>query len=260
MLSFYNKCNTIFMTKKGDIMKNKKMKNWVKLLIGLLSILVLFVIALLIYASDPYEVQDEMYDQIELLDTSDITFYEDGDEISLTVSNPINNIIFIPGGLVEPESYEYLAYLLAQAGNNVTIYKPLLNLAILTPNKAIKFIDDDLNNIVIGHSLGGIVASGLASENEEINQVILLGSYAQYDCTEKDVLIISAEFDIAMDLEAKEEAEINLPSDYTEMLIEDGNHAQFGWYGPQDGDGEANITTLEQQTITFNYIIDFITD
>lgn len=241
-------------------MKNKRWKNLFKVLIGILSILVIFVIALLIYSRNPYEAQAEMYEQIEALDTLDITFYEDSDEISLTVENPVNNIIFVPGGLVEPESYEYLAYLLAQAGNNVTIYKPLLNLAILTPNMASKFIDDDLNNIIIGHSLGGIVASNIASENEEISQVILLGSYANYDCTDKEVLIISAEFDIAMNLENKEEAEVNLPSDFEEEVIVGGNHAQFGWYGPQDGDGEATISTIDQQLITYNLIIDFITE
>lgn len=247
------------MNEKGEFMKKKKMKNRVKLLLGFLSVLVVFTIALLIYSSNPYEALDEMSVQIDLLDTNGITVYEDNDELSLTVENPLNNIIFIPGGLVEPDSYEYLAYLLAQAGNNVTIVKPLLNLAILIPNAAAKFIDEDLNNIVIGHSLGGIVASNVASENEEITQLIVLGSYAYSDVTDKEVLIISAEFDIAMNQEAKTKAEDNLPSDFEEYLILGGNHAQFGWYGVQKGDGVATISTLEQQLLTFNLIIEFIT-
>lgn len=248
------------MTEKGGFMKKKKLNNWLKLLLGLLSVLLVFTVALLIYSSNPYEALDEMTVQIDLLDTEGITAYEDGDEIRLTVENPLNNIIFIPGGLVEPDSYEYLAYLLAQAGNNVTIVKPLLNLAILTPNAAAKFLSDDLNNIVIGHSLGGIVASNVASENDDITQLIVLGSYAYSDVTDKEVLIISAEFDIAMDQDAKTEAEENLPDDFEEYLILGGNHAQFGWYGEQKGDGVATISTLEQQLLTFNLIIDFITE
>jgi hypothetical protein len=32
-------------------------------------------------------------------------------------------------------------------------------------------------------------------------------------------------------------------------LIEGGNHAQFGYYGKQSGDGFASITKEEQQSI-----------
>ena len=31
------------------------------------------------------------------------------------------------------------------------------------------------------------------------------------------------------------------------VAIEGGNHAQFGWYGPQSGDGTATISREEQQ-------------
>jgi hypothetical protein len=37
-----------------------------------------------------------------------------------------------------------------------------------------------------------------------------------------------------------------------------GNHGQFGWYGPQSGDGEATIDTKTQQDIIITQIIDFI--
>ena len=38
-----------------------------------------------------------------------------------------------------------------------------------------------------------------------------------------------------------------LPTTTTWVPIEGGNHAQFGWYGPQAGDNEASITRSEQQ-------------
>jgi len=31
------------------------------------------------------------------------------------------------------------------------------------------------------------------------------------------------------------------------VVIKGGNHAQFGWYGPQPGDGVATISREEQQ-------------
>jgi len=38
-----------------------------------------------------------------------------------------------------------------------------------------------------------------------------------------------------------------LPADTTWVKIVGGNHAQFGWYGPQTGDNPATISRLEQQ-------------
>ena len=38
-----------------------------------------------------------------------------------------------------------------------------------------------------------------------------------------------------------------VPPAATFVPIEGGNHAQFGWYGPQQGDNEATITREEQQ-------------
>jgi len=40
------------------------------------------------------------------------------------------------------------------------------------------------------------------------------------------------------------------PQDYTEIVIEGGNHTQFGDYGTQEGDGVATISTQEQQEYT----------
>ena len=41
--------------------------------------------------------------------------------------------------------------------------------------------------------------------------------------------------------------ESNLPEDTTVLEIVGGNHAYYGNYGEQDGDGEATITREEQQ-------------
>ena len=48
--------------------------------------------------------------------------------------------------------------------------------------------------------------------------------------------------------------------DYTEnvLVIAGGNHAQFGNYGPQDGDPPADISAQEQQQIAIGAILDFI--
>ena len=78
-----------------------------RILIGIIAIIVILFIALFIYSRNPYTALEEMDDAIALVDDSNITYYEDRDEIRYSVDNPIKNIIFIPGGIVTTDSYKY---------------------------------------------------------------------------------------------------------------------------------------------------------
>ena len=49
-----------------------------------------------------------------------------------------------------------------------------------------------------------------------------------------------------------------MPANFTEFIIEGGNHGQFGSYGLQEGDGAATITPEQQWNITVNTILTFI--
>ncbi len=229
-----------------------------RILIGILVVILILVVGLFVYSSNSYQALDDMVNQIALNESSDVTRFEDSDEITFTVSNPLKQIVFIPGGLVEPDSYEYLAYMLAKNGYNVTIAKAFFNLAILTPNYSKRFLSDELDNIIIGHSLGGVVGSMVASNNDLVDQVILLGSYPIRDLTDKDVLIITAEHDAGMDQDSFDESLVLVSEDTEIFNIVGGNHAQFGWYGPQKGDGDAEISTIDQQNIVIAKILDFI--
>lgn len=73
------------------------------------------------------------------------------------------NIIFYPGGLVDPASYSPLARTLAEQGHRVYIAKMPLNLAIFGQNKADSFIAEhpDEAYVIGGHSLGGAFASAM---------------------------------------------------------------------------------------------------
>lgn len=238
--------------------KDKIKKVVVRISISLVTIFLILIFGLAIYAQTGYTALDEMQEQIDELDITALTIYEDYDEISFTVENPISNIIFIPGGLVTSDSYSYLAISLALEGYNVTIVKEIFYLAILSPNRAKRFIDEDLDNIIIGHSLGGVVASMVANSEDLISKVVFLGSYPIKDVSDKDTLFIAAEFDLGMDPIAFDESLQYVSDENTIINIDGGNHAQFGWYGPQRGDGEATITTLDQQNLVIQYILDFI--
>ena len=46
--------------------------------------------------------------------------------------------------------------------------------------------------------------------------------------------------------------------EYREQVIQGGNHAYFGSYGEQKGDGAASITPAEEWAETLSCILDFI--
>jgi len=51
--------------------------------------------------------------------------------------------------------------------------------------------------------------------------------------------------------------ESNLTVNFTEIVLQGGNHAGFGYYGLQKGDGKADITTEQQQMETAKAIAEF---
>ena len=51
----------------------------------------------------------------------------------------------------------------------------------------------------------------------------------------------------------------NLPTDLSELVIDGGNHAYFGAYGEQKGDGVATVSNAEQIYVTASHIYLFIT-
>ena len=55
-----------------------------------------------------------------------------------------------------------------------------------------------------------------------------------------------------------EEAPNLVSGNYSEVVIDGGNHAQFGNYGKQKGDGKAVISAEDQQTQTIQEIRKFL--
>ncbi len=238
--------------------KNKPLRILIKVMIAFTIMFIFMVIGLSIYASFSYEASEDMYDTIALLDTSDITTDETIGAITYTVDSPLKQIIIVPGGLVDPASYRYLAISLASNQYNVTIIKPMFNLAIIAPNQPARYINPALDNIIIGHSLGGVVGAMVAAKEEKISAVVLLASYATTNISQKDVLSITAENDLVLDHENYQKNLDFLGEDATFFIVEGGTHAQFGWYGKQSGDGEPSITTKAQQDLIVTAIVSFI--
>jgi len=165
-------------------------------------------------------------------------------------------VILYPGAKVEPLSYGAYALGLAEEGYLVCILDVAFHLAIFDSNKAEDFVElhpEILSWFVGGHSMGGVAAAMYADNHpDRVDGLILLGSYPagsnDLSDTDLDGLSMYAEFDGLTVLSAIEESRALLPDDAVFEMITGGNHAGFGLYGEQAGDGAAEISALAQQT------------
>jgi dienelactone hydrolase len=169
---------------------------------------------------------------------------------------PTTGLIFYPGGLVEAEAYAPSARVMAEAGFLVVITPMPLNLAVLDSNAAAEVIQTypEIENWVIGgHSLGGAMSASYSVKNpDQIDGLVLWAAYPAESSDLSDQTIKVTSIYGSLDGVATPDqvlaARPLLPEETTWVPIEGGNHAQFGWYGSQDGDNPATISREEQQS------------
>ena len=220
-----------------------------------LSVIVLMVAllagAFLWYVGDYYHA--DAVAQKALLGTDDVevTTMDDG-SIAFVPQDPRLGLVFYPGGKVEPEAYAPLLLDCAEQDVLCVLLQPAFNLAILDTDAADgvtgQFPEVD-EWYLGGHSLGGVVASGyLADHLDEYEGVVLLAAYPMDDLsdTSEQVLCIVGTNDGVLNRSRYDEARELLPAEARELELDGGNHAQFGSYGEQDGDGEATVSPEEQ--------------
>lgn len=162
--------------------------------------------------------------------------------------------IFYPGGRVPAAAYAPPARTIAEAGYTTVITPMPFGLAVLSPDAADGVIEafPEVERWVIGgHSLGGAMAAQYAAGHESVDALALWAAYPPdgTDLSDSEVLVTSiyATEDGLATLDEIEASAAQLPPETTFVEIDGGNHAQFGWYGEQDGDGEATISREEQQ-------------
>lgn len=172
-----------------------------------------------------------------------------------------NLMIFYPGGKVEAQSYAPLLHTLAQQGLDCALAEMPLRFAFLGIRRADRVMEalSYKSFYLGGHSLGGAMAAVYAADHPELRGLVLLAAYPTKDLPENiKVLSLFGSRDYVVSREKITQGRDFIPGSYTELEILGGNHAQFGSYGLQKGDGEAQISALEQQQITVSQILDFI--
>jgi Alpha/beta hydrolase family len=232
------------------------MKKVIKItLIILGSLLLLGIIGFVAWGLTPLGPTEEALAAME----SDgvVTVLDNGNFVSFTpaAANPITGFIFYPGGHVDYRSYAPIAREIASRGYMVSIVEMPLSLAVFGVNKADDVIAayPDMRYWVIGgHSLGGSMAASYAGNNlDEVQGLVFWASYpaSSDDLSSTDLKGLSTygSNDQVLNMDNLDSTKPLLPPGTIIQVIEGGNHAQFGNYGPQPGDGPATISAADQQ-------------
>jgi len=176
-----------------------------------------------------------------------------------------NAMVFYPGAKVDEKAYIPLLYRFAESGMDVCLVKMPFHLAIFGMNEASGVMAqyDYANWYIGGHSLGGAMGANYACGHaDELRGVVLLAAYATKELDDDlvEVVLYGSEDEVLTDGKIEEGRAYapGLPGHYLEHVIEGGNHAQFGNYGEQKGDGKALISAEEQQAETVRVVMEAV--
>ena len=176
-----------------------------------------------------------------------------------TASSPQAGLIVHPGAMVDPRAYAPVAQAMARDGFLVALVPMEGMLAFNGVERADDVIAAQAGItrwFLAGHSLGGVIAARYVAEKGQAVPVDGLVLWASFPSREDDIsdsglpaTSIFGSRDLLSTVTEIEDAKPLLPPDTVYAEIPGGNHAQFGSYGKQEGDGEALIERATQRQI-----------
>lgn len=195
-----------------------------------------------------------------------VSVTETDDEINFKsrTSNQELEIVFFQGGLTDPKAYAPLCRKLAEKGYNCHLIKMNWRLPQYDYQKTLKLIDLQNGNYIIGgHSQGGKMAAQLVYENPTtFKGLFLMGTSHPRDIDLSNLEIpcikLYANNDGLASVEEVMENKEKLPKNSNLILINGGNHSQFGYLGHLLMDSSPTISLEEQQDETYRNLIKFI--
>ena len=251
--------------KKASIKKtmSRKKGRWISLLIVGLVLVILFS-GVAIYLGKVFKANTEAIyayntKYIENVETKEL---EEGVTAYVPEGEIKAGLVFYPGARIEYTAYEPLLNACAEEGIVCIVIEMPQNLAFFGINEGVdatKHFPEVEIWYIGGHSLGGTMAAFCASDNEDLfSGVILLASYSTKDISNLEVLSVYGTNDKILNTQNYNNNKDNLPNNLVEHVIDGGNHAYFGMYGKQDGDGKATISNAEQINEAAQEIVNFI--
>lgn len=247
------------------INRKRKVKLWIKISVPIIFTLVVNFVGFLCFFNVYYHATSEVKDYLK--DDNEVKVYSKSDYYLFDNISTVNKVlIFYGGAKVEEKSYAPMLNKIAHQGYDVFLTKMPLRFPLFAIDKAnsIYKANNTYNTYqdvyLMGHSLGGVCAA-MAVEKTSLNYkgIVFLASYPSKPLDSKyKALSIYGSEDKVLNLKEYNSHLSNFPTGYTQQIIEGGNHAYYGYYGEQKGDGKASITREQQIDITVNYVIDFL--
>ena len=191
-----------------------------------------------------------------LQNTGNVTVTNVSDLITFMPSGTSEvGLIFYPGARVDGAAYSPSLRAIAEAGYTVFVVKFPLNFAILGVGRADGVIQSNpqiTRWAIAGHSLGGAMACNYIRSSSRVRVLVFWAAYCDrsFDLSGRNndvqVTSISGSLDGLATPEKIASTKAFAPTSARYVVIEGGNHAQFGDYGPQAGDQSATISPDEQ--------------
>lgn len=235
-------------------------------LIGLLVILLLAIGGYMLWAANGLGPGEQAFAALEADTQVNVREGKSGVIVfEPTDSQPSTGFVFYPGGRVDYRSYAPALHEIAAKGYLAVLVPAPLNLMVFDIDAADAVISQfpKIKHWAIGgHSLGGAMAASYLYSNPGMaDGLILWASYPAESNNLSDsglkVLSIYGTLDMA-GLEKFDASRALLPADTTWVVIEGGNHAQFGDYGFQPGDNVATISVADQQAQIATATVEFL--
>ena len=268
----------------GAHMDKSARSNWIEEGVNTAAQTAILIGLLIVYLGTYYHGNADAYTALETSEDLSVTEIDEG--YYFDGSGTDAALVFYPGAKVEAEAYAPLMRLIAQSGTDCFLCRMPCNLALLDRDIAdeIKARYGEVNSTgddqgsgagsssgenandysrwyIAGHSLGGATAAMLLSAEDDWDGLILLAAYPTSEVNEPMLSVYGSEEEVLnMDRYTGAVAGGYMPDDFTEHVIDGGNHAGFGSYGEQDGDGAAAITARDQQEQTADIITNWITE
>lgn len=240
------------------------MKLLKKILVTLLLVLVLAAVGFVVWAETPLGPAPEALSALQ--SDARVVVSTDGNLTTFQPADgePTTGFIFYPGGRVDNRSYAAPLHEIAAQGYFVALLRVRLNLAFFDVNAADPVFAQypQVEHWVVGgHSLGGVASALYAEEHlSQLDGIVFWASYPPDELlknTGLKALSIYGTRDMA-GVEKFKETRTLMPDDTRYVIIEGGNHAQFGDYGAQPGDNPPGVSRKEQQSQIVHATVEFL--
>ena len=207
-----------------DSFKSNPKRKIIVITVAVIAVIAIIFTVFAIYVGDYYHADTDAIDAFA--STKDVEYKQLDSGMAFGNENSKVGLIFYPGGKVEYTAYIPLMSACAEDGIFCVLAEMPFNLAVFDVDAAeeIQKSYPEIDSWYIGgHSLGGSMAASHLSKNaESFDGLILLASYSTANLSDSGIRALSVfgSCDGVLNKEKYEENKVNLPTDFTEKVID----------------------------------------